>query len=116
MQRLGSAGSHGAMHNQIGKAPSHKLCHEFALALALGTSLAACGSGGSNTTIPTVTEPSVAARLGSQIFADTALSADAINGVIAFLCTFTDGFDPNHPESLIQPAHCQAAVKPFVSF
>jgi cytochrome c peroxidase len=44
-----------------------------------------------------------------------ALDADEINDVIAFLCTLTDGYDPNHPESLTLPAQCQAAVSAFVT-
>ena len=65
------------MHNQTGQLPTPETCRAFALALVLGASLAACGgSGGSSSsgTSPSVTEPSAAARLGSQIFADKALS------------------------------------------
>jgi cytochrome c peroxidase len=39
-----------------------------------------------------------------------ALSADDINDVIAFLCTLTDGYDPENPTAQILPAQCQAAV------
>jgi cytochrome c peroxidase len=39
-----------------------------------------------------------------------ALAADEINDVIAFLCTLTDGYDPNNPSALVLPAQCQAAV------
>jgi len=38
------------------------------------------------------------------------LSADDINAVIAFLCTLTDGYDPDHPAAYTLPAQCQAAV------
>jgi cytochrome c peroxidase len=179
VQSPDSAGAHGAMHNQTGPVPSGKTCLEFALALSLGAGLATCGGGGGDTTNPPFTRPSAAARLGSQIFADTALSASgrqscatchlatyaftadptpggpdqglpvAIGGremdesrfrnspslmYLSFspnfyfdadgnpnggffrdgLCTLTDGFDPDQPESLILPAQCQAAVNAFV--
>ncbi|HTV78741.1 MAG TPA: cytochrome c peroxidase [Steroidobacteraceae bacterium] len=39
-----------------------------------------------------------------------ALSGDDINDVIAFLCTLTDGFDPQNPTAQVLPAQCQAAV------
>jgi len=39
-----------------------------------------------------------------------ALSPDDINDVIAFLCTLTDGFDPQNPSAQALPAQCQAAV------
>ena len=38
------------------------------------------------------------------------LTADDINAVIAFLCTLTDGYDPNHPDAYALPQQCQAAV------
>jgi cytochrome c peroxidase len=37
------------------------------------------------------------------------LSADDINAVISFLCTLTDGYDPDHPAAYVLPAQCQAA-------
>ena len=37
------------------------------------------------------------------------LSADDINAVITFLCTLTDGLDPDHPAAYVLPAQCQAA-------
>jgi hypothetical protein len=39
-----------------------------------------------------------------------ALDADEINDLIAFLCTLTDGYDPNDPSALVLPSQCQAAV------
>ena len=39
-----------------------------------------------------------------------ALDAGEINDVIAFLCTLTDGYDPNHPAALTLPPQCAAAV------
>jgi cytochrome c peroxidase len=38
------------------------------------------------------------------------LNADDINAVIVFLCTLTDGYDPDHPESYALPEQCQAAL------
>jgi len=38
------------------------------------------------------------------------LSADDINAVITFLCTLTDGFDPEHPSAYALPVQCQAAI------
>ena len=38
------------------------------------------------------------------------LSSQEINDVVAFLCTLTDGYDPNNPSALVIPAQCQAAV------
>ena len=38
------------------------------------------------------------------------LTADDINAVIAFLCTLTDGYDPDHPDAYALPEQCQAAV------
>jgi cytochrome c peroxidase len=38
------------------------------------------------------------------------LTADDINAVIAFLCTLTDGYDPDHPDAYVLPQQCQAAV------
>ena len=38
------------------------------------------------------------------------LSADEINDVITFLCTLTDGYDPNNPGAQVLPAQCQAAA------
>jgi cytochrome c peroxidase len=35
-----------------------------------------------------------------------ALSTDEINAVVAFLCTLTDGYDPDHPETYTLPAQC----------
>jgi cytochrome c peroxidase len=37
------------------------------------------------------------------------LTADDIEDVITFLCTLTDGFDPDHPAAYVLPAQCQAA-------
>jgi cytochrome c peroxidase len=39
-----------------------------------------------------------------------ALSADEIDDVITFLCTLTDGYDPNNPGAQVLPAQCQAAA------
>src|SRR6185437_3140664 len=41
-----------------------------------------------------------------------ALSPDEINDLITFLCTLTDGYDPSHPNALVLPTQCQAAVTP----
>jgi cytochrome c peroxidase len=39
------------------------------------------------------------------------LDAEEIRRLVAFLCTLTDGFDPQHPQSYSYPAQCpQAAV------
>ena len=38
------------------------------------------------------------------------LTVDDINAVIAFLCTLTDGYDPDHPDAYALPEQCQAAV------
>jgi hypothetical protein len=38
------------------------------------------------------------------------LSADDINAGITFLCTLTDGFDPEHPSAYALPVQCQAAI------
>ena len=47
----------------------------------------------------------------NRLIGDTpALSADEINDVIAFLCTLTDGYDPNNPGAQVLPAQCQAAA------
>ena len=43
-----------------------------------------------------------------------ALSPDDINDVIAFLCTLTDGYDPQNPP-LVLPVQCQAAVNAATS-
>ncbi|HEY9026007.1 MAG TPA: cytochrome c peroxidase [Burkholderiaceae bacterium] len=40
-----------------------------------------------------------------------ALSPDEIDDVITFLCTLTDGFDPERPGAQVLPAQCQAAVR-----
>jgi cytochrome c peroxidase len=39
-----------------------------------------------------------------------ALSPAEIDDVIAFLCTLTDGYDPDHPDALAPPAQCVAAT------
>ncbi len=39
-----------------------------------------------------------------------ALSTTEINDVIAFLCTLTDGYDPQNPTVQVLPAQCQAAA------
>ena len=41
---------------------------------------------------------------------EPALSMDEVNDVITFLCTLTDGYDPNHPAAQVLPAHCQEAA------
>ncbi len=41
-----------------------------------------------------------------------ALSPDEINDLIAFLCTLTDGYDPNNPNAQVLPAQCQSAAAP----
>jgi cytochrome c peroxidase len=38
------------------------------------------------------------------------LTADDITAIITFLCTLTDGFDPDHPDAYALPEQCQAAV------
>jgi cytochrome c peroxidase len=38
------------------------------------------------------------------------LTADDITAIITFLCTLTDGFDPDHPDGYALPEQCQAAV------
>ena len=50
-----------------------------------------------------------------QIGAVPALSPDDINDVIAFLCTLTDGYDPQNRTSQVLPAQCQAAVSAATS-
>jgi cytochrome c peroxidase len=44
--------------------------------------------------------------LGDQ----SALDADEINDMIAFLCTLTDGYDRKNPTALVPPAQCQSAT------
>jgi cytochrome c peroxidase len=39
-----------------------------------------------------------------------ALSTTEINDVIAFLCTLTDGYDPQNPTAQVLPAQCQTAA------
>ncbi len=34
------------------------------------------------------------------------LTSDEIDALVAFLCTLTDGFDPDHPEAYALPAEC----------
>jgi cytochrome c peroxidase len=41
-----------------------------------------------------------------------ALSPSEINDVIVFLCTLTDGYDPNNPTALVLPAQCLSAATP----
>jgi cytochrome c peroxidase len=49
----------------------------------------------------------------NRLIGDTpALSPAEINDLITFLCTLTDGFDPNNPNAYVLPAQCQAAVTP----
>ena len=62
------------MHNKTHGMPSTRICLELGVAFVLGVTLAACGGGESSTATPTPSGPSTAALLGSQIFADTALS------------------------------------------
>jgi len=38
------------------------------------------------------------------------LTTDDINAIITFLCTLTDGYDPDHPDAYALPQQCQAAV------
>jgi cytochrome c peroxidase len=38
------------------------------------------------------------------------LNADDINAIITFLCTLTDGYDPDHPDDYALPEQCQAAA------
>jgi cytochrome c peroxidase len=38
------------------------------------------------------------------------LTADEIDDVVAFLCTLTDGYDPNNPSAYNVPAQCQPAA------
>ncbi|MBS0389518.1 MAG: diacylglycerol kinase, partial [Proteobacteria bacterium] len=47
-----------------------------------------------------------------HIGAAPALSAAEIDDVITFLCTLTDGFDPQHPTAQVLPAQCQDAISP----
>lgn len=39
-----------------------------------------------------------------------ALNPQEINDLIIFLCTLTDGYDPDNPNALVLPAQCQAAA------
>jgi cytochrome c peroxidase len=41
-----------------------------------------------------------------------ALSADEIDDLISFLCTLTDGYDPDKPNAQVLPAQCLAAAAP----
>ncbi len=41
-----------------------------------------------------------------------ALSPDEINDLITFLCTLTDGYDPNNPNAQVLPAQCQSVAAP----
>lgn len=41
-----------------------------------------------------------------------ALSPAEIDDLITFLCTLTDGYDPNRPNALVLPTQCQAAAAP----
>jgi cytochrome c peroxidase len=43
------------------------------------------------------------------------LTQDDINDVIAFLCTLTDGYDPQNPTAQVLPAQCQAAISAAIS-
>lgn len=40
------------------------------------------------------------------------LSPTEIKDVVAFLCTLTDGYDPQHPENYTLPAECSAVATP----
>gem|GEM_PF-348447 len=40
------------------------------------------------------------------------LTASEVQDVITFLCTLTDGFDPQNPDAYRLPAQCRAAVRP----
>jgi cytochrome c peroxidase len=40
------------------------------------------------------------------------LTAAEIDEVVAFLCTLTDGFDPNNPTAYTVPAQCQPEASP----
>ena len=41
---------------------------------------------------------------------EPALSLSEINDVITFLCTLTDGYEPDHPTAQVLPAQCQDAA------
>ena len=38
------------------------------------------------------------------------LTSQEIDDVVAFLCTLTDGFDPNNPSAYKVPAQCAAGA------
>src|ERR1700730_6316960 len=40
------------------------------------------------------------------------LNAQEIDDLVAFLCTLTDGFDPNNPSAYNVPAQCQPIASP----
>jgi len=42
---------------------------------------------------------------------DPALNSDEINDLVTFLCTLTDGFDPQNPGAQLLPGQCQAAAQ-----
>jgi cytochrome c peroxidase len=43
---------------------------------------------------------------------DAAVNLNEINDLITFLCTLTDGYDPQHPAALVLPAQWLAAATP----
>lgn len=54
----------------------------------------------------TVRPPFTPARGGPR------LSATEVQDLIAFLCTLTDGYDPQYPESYRLPQQCRQAIRP----
>lgn len=48
----------------------------------------------------------------TRVASGSRLSAGEMQDLIAFLCTLTDGFDPQHAQAYAQPAQCRAAVRP----
>ena len=94
--------------------------------LALLASIAACG-GASSSTEPPPSAPrrSALAALGELLYhaavnsgevpymppatdggQSPTLWSDEIDAVLAFLCTLTDGVDPEHPEAYARPTQC----------
>lgn len=51
-----------------------------------------------------------ASRIGTAA-SQARLSPSEIQDLIAFLCTLTDGFDPQNPEAYRLPAQCRAAIR-----
>ena len=109
------------------KARVHALALVVAMAAAVAT-LSACGGGSNSADVPppTVQPLSAAAVAGEALFNDKSLSgevpytapkdvggnaptlnAQEMDDLVAFLCTLTDGFDPNNPSAYNVPAQCQ---------